>query len=751
MTKRVPLLGIIGDVALREAAAGSYQQLLELLNEALRRKRGEGHPCYYIQALFPDAFVISCGSKLVRYTYTIDAEQVVTLTETGDVEETYQPKGTTSPASKGSFVEAVAGDDNKGRYSVRVIRSGASGNNNYYPDTVLREALPLFDGARVFVKADEEHIQGKGKDVRNLIGRLSEPRFVEGKTTDTGEVLAVLSLIEPEGTIGVKLREAATRGMLSLFGLSIDARGEAKKITRGGNKFVEATKVTRVASVDLIVEPGAGGGIISFIEAQEERQVMNRDELIALIEAKRPDLLRGKNAEELSEAQLKAIFTEAMSAPAATTGVTREELLSTTALVEARGYARATINASKLPDAAKTKLLDRFKTETKFVEADVDGAIKAEAEYLANFTESGKVTDLGTGRFVEAGESRPEKIAAMLDAFFDKESKDHKHAGSFRECYIEMTGDKNVTGLRANCDERTLRESLGSADFDDVLGSAITRRMVADYRRPSQYEAWRRIATVTRVNDFRTQERTRFGGYGDLPIVEQKDPYGALASPTDEKSTYAVKKRGGTEDVTLEMIKNDDVGAIQRIPIALSRSAKRTLGKFVFDFIRTNPTVYDSVALFHATHGNLGSAALDRAALAAGRVAMLKQAEKDSADPLGIGPRTLMVAADGEEGAVNLFRQTTENEKTFIQSLVLDIIPVWYWTDANDWALAADPLDIPGIEIGFLDGNEEPELFVQDDPRGGSMFSHDKLTWKIRHVYGGNVTDFRAFYKAVVA
>ena len=33
----------------------------------------------------------------------------------------------------------------------------------------------------------------------------------------------------------------------------------------------------------------------------------------------------------------------------------------------------------------------------------------------------------------------------------------------------------------------------------------------------------------------------------------------------------------------------------------------------------------------------------------------------------------------------------------------------------------------------------------------GSMFAADKLTYKIRHIYGGAVTDFRAFTKAVVA
>ena len=73
-----------------------------------------------------------------------------------------------------------------------------------------------------------------------------------------------------------------------------------------------------------------------------------------------------------------------------------------------------------------------------------------------------------------------------------------------------------------------------------------------------------------------------------------------------------------------------------------------------------------------------------------------------------------------------------------------------YWTDTNDWALSADKMDVASVEIGFLDGNQEPELFIQDNPTVGSMFSHDKLTYKIRHVYGGNVLDFRGLWKSVL-
>ena len=175
-----------------------------------------------------------------------------------------------------TFLEALETTE-KGakRFKIRVISAGVSKNGNYYSPAALREAAPLFDGVRVLVRSDEEHIQGKGKDFRNLIGRLANPRFIES----TAEIQADFELIEPNGAIAVKLREAFDGGMTGLFGFSIDAAALAKPARINGQTVREACKITQVKSVDLIVEPGANGGIIDFIEAvSEEGQTMSEKE-----------------------------------------------------------------------------------------------------------------------------------------------------------------------------------------------------------------------------------------------------------------------------------------------------------------------------------------------------------------------------------------------------------------------------------------------------------------------------------------
>jgi hypothetical protein len=755
--KLAPAGGIVGIAALREAATGEYRQVMELVQAALVAKLGytpDKSWMVCIEAIFDSRVIVRREGRFWSYPYKLSADNKVELGDAQEVVENYVPVALREALERSVLLEATAADGSA--WDAVLVRAGKSDNRNFYPDTALREAAPLFEGARVYAKSNEEHLKGTKPDVNKLAGWISGARFVEGSKPDTGHIAGRLNMAAGASKLRDTIVDAWQRGKRDLVGLSIDAfaKTSSHQLVEGLRRVVKFTKVN---SVDLIIDPSAGGALVRLVEAADPKEPdPMKQRLLEAIKAKRPDIFAKINAETITDAELEARYAEALAPAAPAPGaepVTQEQLR----MVEARSYARGAIERSKLPQPARDRLQARFDGLARFENKQVDDEIKAEREYLARFTEGGKVKLEGLEP-IEV-EDRSKKIAEMFDAFFDQQHKDHRSAHSFRECYIEVTGDKRVTGRWENVDRARLaeavgeafRESLDSGSWSNVLGNAITRRMVADYRRPNQYDIWRQVVTIANVNDFRTNERTRFGGYGDLPAVAQGAAYLALTSPTDEKATYAVTKRGGTEDITLEMIKNDDVGSIRQIPIKLSRSAKRTLAKFVFDFIRTNPTIYDSVAFFHASHNNLGAAALDATALAAARLRMLKQTEADSADRLGIGPKYLAFAADLQETAVNLFNRNTNLDKTFVQEMSLTLLPVWYWTDVNDWAIAADPMDLPSIEIGFLDGNEEPELFVQDNPTVGSIFTNDKVTYKIRFIFGGNVINFRGWDKSVVA
>jgi hypothetical protein len=797
--KLISAQGLVGEAQLREAAATELGQIMGLVGAALQTKLGQTQ-YFGTEAMYPDRVIINQAGRYFSYPYTIGADNQVTLGAPQEVVEQYLPVRESIFGEDALFKEA-AGSEGK-VWDVILVRAGRSLNNVFYSDAVLREAAPLFEGTRCYVKADDLHADKNRdtKDPEKIFGWFSGVKFVEGKTTDTGYLTAQLNVAAGMSALRETIADAWKRGKKDLVALSINAYGKIKTAARTGAARV-AESIRKVSSVDLIVEPGAGGALVRMVEAanpEEEHDMNLKQRMLEAIKTNNPEAFAKIDPATVTDDALEAAYREAVSGPKKPAGVTqaawdkmnfkeklqcvadeKDEASKGTAaamkeaasgkdepvtreelrMVEARAHARVTIAGCSLPQAAREKLLSEFGVRERFTEADVDSAIKAERQYLAKFTESGKVKMDDDGNIQV--EDRSAKIADMFNAFFDTAHKNHRSVQSFKECYIEMTGDKRVTGRMDQVDRARLAESTGarfaesmdSTSLANVLGDSITRRMVAEYNIQSQYDAWRQIATTVPVQDFRTQDRTLFGGYGDLPAVVQGAPYAALASPTDAQATYGVTKRGGTEDITLEMIKNDDVGAIRRIPIKLGRSAKRTLAKFVFDFIRTNPLIYDGVALFDNAHSNLGTTALSAAELGVARRAMMKQTELSSGDRMSIPPKSILVPLDLQEAAWNIFQRGTNLDKTFIETMLLQIIPVWYWTDVTDWAIAADPADLPGIEVGFLDGQEEPELFVQDMPNVGSMFSNDKLTYKIRHIYGGNVLPGgeKAFFKEVVA
>ena len=66
---------------------------------------------------------------------------------------------------------------------------------------------------------------------------------------------------------------------------------------------------------------------------------------------------------------------------------------------------------------------------------------------------------------------------------------------------------------------------------------------------------------------------------------------------------------------------------------------------------------------------------------------------------------------------------------------------------ATNWYLFADPTMIPMLEVGFYNGQEDPEILVQDAPAQGSVFTADKITYKVRHIWGLTVLDYRGFQR----
>jgi hypothetical protein len=681
-------------------------------------------------------------------------------------------------------------------WEVVLVSPGRAANGFDFPPDVLREAAPMFNGVPALRRSDEKHTMNLDFDSNLIVGYYRGCRYEENRG-----IVGNLVLLDTKVQLMQDMLEFYRAGLLTnanpVFGYSMVSLGPAHR----EDEFIVADKIVRVLSCDLVMVPATSGAYTTKLVAGQtfnKESGMNLLKMFLFVQSHAPHLIKEHsldkeklegNKETLMVAYTAAVGLKAVAdlqasqdSQSAQTGntdsnastqggssqatptsgaLTQEEVVAFRASQCNDMLEKHLESATLLHDAIKMKLRLQFDGKI-FTQSDVTTAIKRETDAMTLMTNAGAMQPITTQN-VDIGDEECDKIMKGLDGFFQKKTIDKVPAySSFREAYVQITGDSDLIGRKTRGGKLHLfTESLNTTSWAEVLGDSITRQMLMEYNLPG-LDDWRKIVSdIVPIKDFRTNRRIRIGGYGNLPAVNQGAPYQPLTSPTDEEATYAITKRGGTEDITLEMIANDDIGGIRRIPGNLARAAANTLFEFVFDFIRTNPTIYDSVDLFHANHNNLGTTALSEAEYIVARNEIRNQTRAGSLKKLNLFARYLLVPIDLEELAMRILenkvrinadsstqKQYTQHPK---QNNPVEVITVPYWTDATDWALVADPVSAPTIEMGFFNGSEEPALFVQDQPTIGSMFTSDIITYKIRHIYGGAIMDYRTFNKRVVA
>jgi len=187
----------------------------------------------------------------------------------------------------------------------------------------------------------------------------------------------------------------------------------------------------------------------------------------------------------------------------------------------------------------------------------------------------------------------------------------------------------------------------------------------------------------------------------------------------------------------------------------MARAARRTVGNLVYAILTGNPTMGDSVALFHANHSNLdtgGGSALSVTSLAAARVKMAKQTGQQ-AEPLNIQPAHLIVpVALRDTAAVILASEYNPDATNKLQAPnpvrgMVDVIadPRLDANSATAWYLTASPTAYDAIEVLYLDGNDAPFL---DQQAGWNV---DGTEFKVRIDAGVKAWDYRTLYKSAGA
>lgn len=311
------------------------------------------------------------------------------------------------------------------------------------------------------------------------------------------------------------------------------------------------------------------------------------------------------------------------------------------------------------------------------------------------------------------------------------------------------------------------QEAMTTSDFPYLFGDILDRQILAAYQEAPS--TWQNFAKRSVVRDFRTVKR--FNTYGAdhvLEKVKEKEEYKGDSIKEGTPYTYAVNKYGRRLPFSFETFVNDDLEALSDSTQRLGRAARRSEQKFVTQ-------LYVDVNGPHAsmyTVGNknkiTGNPALSLAGLQTGMETLSKQVDEQG-EPIYIETIELTVPPALEVTGLNYLnalqielteRGGTSNSKLVSQNwmktkfrLNVDYyIPIVAST-ANghtSWFLFANPDNgRPALEVGFLRGHEEPELFMKLPNAvrvgGGGAdefdFDTDSREYKVRHIFGGSRAD----------
>jgi hypothetical protein len=432
-----------------------------------------------------------------------------------------------------------------------------------------------------------------------------------------------------------------------------------------------------------------------------------------------------------------------------------------------QGLLESRLQGCPLPEPVRERVRDRF-TGRIFEAAELEREIANTLEMMALLTKDGLVRGHGYTRpEISPQVTEAEKVQAAFDAMFDLEVESRvgnvKGFLSIREAYSRVTGDATLSaGISGNTrlGQIQVHESapMGrineadttTASFSYLLGSSMNKRLLKDYQ--SWPAEWQHFVTIQPIRDFKQQSNVRMGSFGSLPVVAENNQYQAVTL-VDSAVTYLPQKRGQLVTISREVILNDDLNAIRQIPRKLANAAAYTLAEFVYNFLAGNPQIYDNSPLFTAgaPHANMtASAPLSSSNLQTGVTAIRTQTNS-AGKRIGIRPRFLIVPPDLEftaqivTGSPNL-PGSPNNDINPMSGYVTTIVAPQLAT-AGQWFLAADPREVDTIVVGFVEGQVNPQLFIQDQPNLGFGFAQDAISYKVRHEYGGAVVDYRGLYR----
>jgi len=285
-----------------------------------------------------------------------------------------------------------------------------------------------------------------------------------------------------------------------------------------------------------------------------------------------------------------------------------------------------------------------------------------------------------------------------------------------------------------------------TSDFAHILENIANKSMLRGYGEAEEtYHLWTAKGSLS---DFKPTKRVDLGLFPNLAQIQEGAEY-TYATIGDRGESIVLATYGRMFSITRQAIINDDMDQFTKVPGRMGRAARRTIGDMVYAILTSNPTMSDTVALFHASHNNLlTGAAPTMASIDAARAAMAKQKDADGiATALNLRPKYWLGPVELEGTMKALMASEFDPSKTQrapnIVKGTMEVISDARLSanSAQAWYTAADPNQTDTVEVAYLNGVETPYLETKDG------WSVDGVEMKVRIDTGVKAIDWRGLQK----
>lgn len=360
---------------------------------------------------------------------------------------------------------------------------------------------------------------------------------------------------------------------------------------------------------------------------------------------------------------------------------------------------------------------------------------------------------------VEVGQdlSREHRRSGIQNAILFRGHSDPKlkpelseHGREFVHCsLLEMAREcAEAAGIRTRrmAKRELVRAAFHStSDFPELLADTCQKSLRDAYMVfGSTYDP---IVTRVSLADFKQASSIQLGSTSLEEILE--DGEYKRGSFSEEAEKYSLKTYGRMITLSRQMIINDDLRGLTRIPAMMARAAGQLESDLVWSQITSNPVLADGNPLFHASHANLGAAgAISDVTLGEGRKLMRSQKDADG-ERINLRSNWLIVPAALETAGEKQVSLISPDEASKVNPFSpggrsahgLIVEPRLDDTSAAEFYQAASADQIESIHLATLQGEASPVVETEE------TFDVDGMKMKVRHDVVAKVVDFRGLVK----